>query len=74
MTKGELEAALLAAHADGDGPRISAIYAAAAECEPDPGARAFLLTQAYVFALEAGIGATSELRAALIALGAERER
>ena len=72
MTRDELDAALLAAHDRGDGTTISALYAEAAVREQDASARAFLLTQAYIFALEAGSQEAQALRRDLIALGAER--
>jgi len=72
MTRAELDAALRDAHLAGDKARISALYAKAAQTEPTADARAFFLTQAYVFALEIGSPEAACLRDALIALGAER--
>ena len=72
MTRAELDAALHDAHNAGDKARISALYAQAAQTEPAEDARAFFLTQAYVFALEIGSPEAAHLREALVALGAER--
>lgn len=72
MQPTDINDALLAAHAAGDACRIATLYAQAAEQETDIAARAFLLTQAYIFALEAGSAQAARLRADLVALGAER--
>lgn len=65
-----LEAALLAAHARGDRTALIGLYADASEaahtCEA-----AFFLTQAYVFALEAGDPRAPVLKARLVGLGAD---
>ena len=71
MTRAELDAALVAAHKIGDKSQIAALYADAAARETTPGSKAFFLTQAYVFALEASSPLASELRDQLIELGAE---
>ena len=65
-----LDAALLEAHAGGDLPKLVVLYRQAAETT-DLNARAFFLTQAYIFALDCGADAAAELRAALVALGRE---
>ena len=67
----ELDARLLAAHAEGDADALVTLYAAAAEAANDADAAAFYLTHAHVFALEAGHPQTDALRARLIALGRE---
>jgi hypothetical protein len=63
-----LDAALLAAHAAGDGRTLVGLYAKAAETVPAP-ADAFFLTQAWVFALEAGDARATVLQARLQAMG-----
>ena len=72
MPRDELDTALLAAHARGDGTEISGLYARAADQTPDPAAQAFFLTHAYIFALESGSPTAPTLRSRLVALGAER--
>ena len=71
----ELDAALLAAHGQGDRTALVTLYIKAAdgvvEAEAKAGAEAFFLTHAYVFALEAGDRRAAVLRARLVALGAE---
>ena len=70
-----LDASLLAAHARGDGPALAELYARAADrCEAEGALDAccFYLTQAYVFALEAGLETADLLRGRLIAYGRER--
>jgi hypothetical protein len=67
-----LDAALIAAHAAGDGRGLVALYAGAADaaCRTgDAGAEAFFLTQAYVFALEVGAPEAAALHARLVARG-----
>ncbi len=66
-----LEARILAAHADGDGAALVTLYSEAAEAAGTSGAAAFFLTQAYVFALEAGLPEARPLRARLVAMGCE---
>lgn len=69
-----LEAALLAAHAAREGPRLAALYARAgelAETRGDLDAAAFYLTHAYVYALEAGDRAADGLHSRLKAWGRE---
>lgn len=64
MTRDELEKALLAAHASGDGPELARLYTAAgdqAEAAGDIDAACFYLTQAFVFALESGLPEAAEL-------------
>ena len=54
----DLDAALLEAHAAGDGLKPAALYTEAADQAEDKGdieASCFYLTHAYVFALEAGL-------------------
>jgi hypothetical protein len=68
---GALDAALERAHAAGDAPSLAALYARAAEISPGPDAAAFFLTQAYVWALDAGEPAAADLHARLKAAGRE---
>lgn len=65
-----LHAALLDAHARGDGPALVGLYAAAA-AGTEGVARAFYLTHAYIFALERGDDRAPVLRAALVEIGAD---
>ncbi len=68
--------ALEAAFAARDIKRVIDIYAQAAdrkEAEGDIDAACFLLTQAWVHALEAGDDRATDLRARLIAHGRERD-
>jgi hypothetical protein len=69
-----LDAALLAAHAAGDAPRLVSLYLEAgdmAETECRPDAACFYLTQAYVFALETGDARAGALHARLVRHGRE---
>lgn len=66
-----LDAALLDAHASEDRVKLAALYAQAATEAADDDARGFYLTHAYVYALEAGLAAASDLRAQLVAMGRE---
>lgn len=66
----EAEADLLAAFAAGDTARMIALYCAAADATSGQ-ERAFLLTQAHVFAIEIDHPDAPRLRADLIALGCE---
>lgn len=53
-----IETALLCAHEAADGPRLAGLYAEAADAihaGGDEDAACFYLTQAFVFALEAGM-------------------
>ena len=63
-----LDARLLAAHAAGDHTALSTLYAEAAEGAQGE-ARAFYLTQALVYALEAGRPEACDLRRALVRMG-----
>jgi len=67
----KLQAQLLRAHEDGDAAALVDIYATAAARENDDQRRAFLLTQAHIFALEISHPDAPALRAALIALDCE---
>ncbi len=71
MTPGELDAALLAAHAADDRTALVELYAQAAESAKDMTAAGFYLTHAYVFALEAGLPEAAALHAKLKADGRE---
>ncbi|QDC08217.1 hypothetical protein FHY55_02685 [Oceanicola sp. D3] len=62
-----LEARLLAAHAAGDRAALAGLYAEAAEAG-GPGA-GFFLTQAWVFALEAGLPVAEDYARQLRATG-----
>ncbi|MBY6155654.1 hypothetical protein KUV47_20730 [Vannielia litorea] len=62
-----LDARLLAAHAAGDGAALARLYAEAAE-RGGPGAE-FYLTQAWIFALEAGVPEAEKYGARLRAQG-----
>jgi hypothetical protein len=66
-----LDAALIAAHAAGDLSALVRLYAQAADGAEHGMAEAFFLTQAYVFALEAGSADAGPLLARLIDLGCE---
>lgn len=69
-----LDAALLAAHAAGDGAALVRLYATAAnmaEAAGEIGAACFYLTQAYVFALSTGAAEADALHARLLAHGRE---
>ena len=66
-----LDRAILAAHARGDAGALVELYARGAGLMRDRRATAFLLTQAHVFALEAGHPAEPTLRARLQAIGAQ---
>lgn len=70
MTRDDLDRALLAAHARDDRTALIALYARASDMAAERTARAFYLTQAYVFALEAGTPEAERLRAGLQALNA----
>jgi hypothetical protein len=70
--RGALDAALIEAHARGDRAGLIALYAEAADTAGDTRARAFYLTHAYVFALEAGDPRAAALKARLVAEGADR--
>ncbi|MEL7165755.1 MAG: hypothetical protein AAFY52_05390 [Pseudomonadota bacterium] len=64
------DAALLAAHDAGDKVALVTLYAQAADNVTGP-ERAFLLTQAHVFAMEIDHPEAPRLRAALIGMGCE---
>lgn len=69
----DLHARLLAAHAAGDTSALIRLYTAAADQveHQDLDAACFYLTHAYVFALERGDAACTDLRARLVAHGRE---
>lgn len=72
--RAQLDAALLAAHAEGDRARLVALYTVAgdqAEAGGDLDAACFYLTHAYVFALESGDARADALHARLKAHGRE---
>ena len=67
----DLDARLLAAHAAGDRATLVNLYEEAANAAADETACGFYLTQAHVFALEAGLAKAAALRARLVAMGRE---
>lgn len=67
----ELHAALLAAHGRSDGQALVDLYARAADAVSGDEAQGFMLTQAYVFALESGAPQGRALHARLRAMGRE---
>lgn len=67
----DLDARLLAAHANHDLRALVALYQTAADGAETESARAFYLTHAHVFALETDHPDTARLRAELIAMGRE---
>lgn len=73
----DLDAALLAAHAERDTARLVALYTEAAdrsEARGDIDAACFFLTHAYVFALEAGAPEAAALNRRLAARGRDIEQ
>ncbi|GIT92393.1 hypothetical protein JANAI62_28510 [Jannaschia pagri] len=64
----EIEAGLLRAHAHGDTRTLVSLYTEAAT-EAPPDAAAFLLTQAWVYALSAGDPRAKTLSETLAAMG-----
>ena len=74
MDASDLDAALLKAHADQDGPALVRLYARAADMAETVGdieAMCFYLTHAYVFALEIDDPTADALHARLKAEGRE---
>lgn len=74
LSAGALDAALLAAHAAGDGAALARLYTQAGDAAEASGAvdaACFFLTQAYVFALAAGDPRADALHARLLAHGRE---
>ena len=74
---GDLDAALLRAHADNDTDRLVALYTEAADQAEGRGemdAACFYLTHAYVFALEAGAAEAATLNRRLAAHGRDVEQ
>jgi len=68
----DLDARLLAADAAGNLADLTGLYIEAADAAKDEAAAGFFLTQAYVFALEAGLPQAETLRTRLIAMGRDR--
>lgn len=66
-----LDARLLAAHDRGDKRALADLYTQAAEQARTEDAAGFYLTQAYVFALDAGLRVAPDLRARLASMGRE---
>ncbi|MFQ6548961.1 hypothetical protein AADZ90_013460 [Aestuariibius sp. 2305UL40-4] len=69
-----LNDAILAAHAASDKAALATLYRKAADrLEPaDEDQLCFLLTQAYIFALDAGTAEAENLHRRLVSLGRER--
>ena len=66
-----LEGRLHRAHAAGDAAVLARLFAEAARRADEPAAERFLLTQAHALGLGAGLEATCDWHARLVALGAE---
>lgn len=64
-----LNARLLAAHDTQDTSLLSMLYTQAAATSAEPDAAGFYLTQAYIFALEAGLPEAADLHKQLVAMG-----
>lgn len=76
MIDDTLDARLLDAHRRGDGAAMANIYVEAAngaEADGDADRAAFLLTQAWIFALEAGLSLARDIHARLVSMGREEE-
>ena len=74
MTPDDLDSALLDAHAQNDGPVLAYLYTKAADMAEENGnidGCCFFLTQAYVFALQAGVPEADDLHARLLGYGRE---
>lgn len=67
----DLDASLLKAHARQDKPLLARLYEGAADAAAAGEEQGFFLTQAYIFALDAGLPEAAGLRARLVALGRE---
>jgi len=63
-----LNTRLLAAHHNNDRGALIALYQDAAQQAADENAQGFYLTQAYIFALEAGDPAADRIKSRLVAL------
>jgi len=66
VTRDELDAALIAAYTDQDNIEIARLYGAAGDASVSVDEACFFWTQAYVFALEAGIDKAQDYRAKLV--------
>ena len=74
MNAERLETLILDAHERGDSENLARYYFQAAQIKDHEGnaeAAGFLLTQAYVFALESGLTLADEIRAELVCRGRE---
>jgi len=71
LIREELDAALLKAFKAEDGAEVARIYGRAGDACDDVDEACFFWTNAYVFALEAGIPEAAEFRAKLVAEGRE---
>lgn len=69
--KVDLDAQIIAAHAAGDKLGLAGFYADAAKQAADLDARCFFLTQAYIFALDAGLPLATDLHKSLKEHGRE---
>ena len=75
MISDELNAAVLAAHKDGDSAKLVGLYSLAGNLMVEFGRveeGCFFLTQAYVYALELGLPAADSIQATLVSLGRDR--
>ena len=66
-----LDERLIAAHASGNHASLVTLYQQAADAQTDENIACFFLTQAYVFALQAGAPDAEALHARLVAYGRE---
>lgn len=64
-----LDEKLRAAHARNDGTALAKLYTQAADQADNVDAECFLLTHAFVFALEAGLPEAADLNTRLVAYG-----
>ncbi|MCH2094901.1 MAG: hypothetical protein MK160_07250 [Rhodobacteraceae bacterium] len=71
MTAAALEGCLLQAHEAGDKQALVSLYAQAADAANSIEAKAFFLTQAYVFALDCAHQDRAGLHSQLVAMGCE---
>ena len=75
MSFDELNAALLAAHKDGDSAELVGLYSLAGNMMVECGRveeGCFFLTQSYIYALELGLPEADSIQATLIGLGRDR--
>lgn len=75
MNFDELNAAILAAHDEGDSAKLVELYSRAGNSMVECGCveeGCFFLTQSYVYALELGLHAADSIQATLVDLGRDR--